>query len=241
MKILSPYTNIIDEHHVSISARQGCTFAKKIAGDFNPIHDENSKRFCVPGDLVFSEAIRRYGLYQNMKFNFLEMLSADTPICFSNNSLGNYQFATNKLEKKIIDVEINGLRIKDDILIEEFTQAYVRFSALSFPSILVPLMKKNNVMINVERPLIIYKSMSFNINETDIEQINIELIDSSLEVNGKRGNACFTFSLSNDGKIIGKGKKNLILSGLREFNEEKINNLTKAYLEKKKNFNIQSH
>lgn len=234
MHFLDPYINIIDENYVSISAKQGCSFAKKIAGDFNPIHDEDSKRFCVPGDLVFSEAIRRYGLYQSMKFNFLEMLSADSPIRYSKEQSKTYQYVINKSEKKVIDLKIEGSKIKNDPLTAEFTQAYVRFSALSFPTILVPLMKKHHVMINVDRPLIIYKSMSFDIYKTEIDQINIELIDSSLEVNGKRGNACFTFSMSNDGKIIGEGEKNLILSGLRPFDEEKISLLCDNY-DKKKN------
>jgi hypothetical protein len=238
MHFLDPYINIIDEDCISVSAKQGCNFAKNIAGDFNPIHDSDSKRFCVPGDLVFSEAIRRYGLHQSMEFNFLEMLSADSHIRYSNERSKSYQYASNRNEKKVMDIHIGGSQIENNYLADEFTQAYVRFSALSFPTILVPLMKKHHVMINVDRPLIVYKSMSFNIFQTGIDHINIELIESTLEVDGKRGNACFIFSMSSNGSVIGKGMKKLILSGLREFNKEKIKNLTKAYLEKKKNYTL---
>ncbi len=38
----------------SFTREQASNFAKRIAGDFNPIHDEDNKRFCVPGDLLFS-------------------------------------------------------------------------------------------------------------------------------------------------------------------------------------------
>ena len=68
-------------------------------------------------------------------------------------------------------------------------------------------MKKHHVMINVDRPLIVYKSMSFNIFQTGIDHINIELIESTLEVDGKRGNVCFIFSMSSNGSVIGKGMK----------------------------------
>ena len=176
----------------------------------------------MPGDLVFSEAIRRYGLHQSMEFNFLEMLSADSPIRYSNERSKSYQYVSNRNEKKVMDIHIEGSQIENNSLADEFTQAYVRFSALSFPTILVPLMKKHHVMINVDRPLIVYKSMSFNIFQTGFDHINIELIESTLEVDGKRGNACFIFSMSSNGSVIGKGMKKLILSGLREFNEEKI-------------------
>jgi hypothetical protein len=46
---LSPYFTKQDQS-VFISAQQASDFAKKIAGDFNPIHDVGAKRFCVPGD-----------------------------------------------------------------------------------------------------------------------------------------------------------------------------------------------
>ena len=43
MHFLDPYINIIDKDCISVSAKQGCNFAKNIAGDFNPIHDSDSK------------------------------------------------------------------------------------------------------------------------------------------------------------------------------------------------------
>ena len=38
---------------VRVSRQQASDFAKNIADDFNPIHDVQTKRFCVPGDLLF--------------------------------------------------------------------------------------------------------------------------------------------------------------------------------------------
>ena len=73
---LKAFITEIDRNTVRISAKQACDFAKGIAGDFNPIHDHDSKRFCVPGDLLFTESIRRLGLYQSMHFDFMDMLAA---------------------------------------------------------------------------------------------------------------------------------------------------------------------
>ena len=39
---------------IHFSRQQASRFAKEIAGDFNPIHDPEAKRFCVPGDLLFA-------------------------------------------------------------------------------------------------------------------------------------------------------------------------------------------
>ena len=55
---------------LTISAEQGSRFAKTISNDFNPIHDADSKRFCVPGDLLFALVLQRYGLSQKMSFHF---------------------------------------------------------------------------------------------------------------------------------------------------------------------------
>jgi len=42
---------------LSFSRQQASEFAKSVAGDFNPIHNVDSLRFCVPGDLLFSVII----------------------------------------------------------------------------------------------------------------------------------------------------------------------------------------
>lgn len=65
---------------LSVSAEQGSSFAKTISNDFNPIHDMDSKRFCVPGNLLFALVLERYGLSQQMRFDFSGMVSADTPL-----------------------------------------------------------------------------------------------------------------------------------------------------------------
>jgi hypothetical protein len=72
----------IHDGSVSIVAEQASMFAKEVAHDFNPLHDVDAKRFCVPGDLLFSMALEKYGLSQNMHFNFSGMVGHDILLNF---------------------------------------------------------------------------------------------------------------------------------------------------------------
>ena len=62
---------------IRISAQQASNFAKLQCFDFNPIHDPDNKRFCVPGDLLFSLALNIYGVSESMSFTFTNMVGAD--------------------------------------------------------------------------------------------------------------------------------------------------------------------
>mgnify|MGYP001181130428 CR=1 FL=1 len=233
---IQPFITRVDDCTVRVSAQQGCDFAKQIAGDFNPIHDHDSKRFCVPGDLLFVESVRRLGLYQSMHFDFLDMLSADVNVVVpSQKNVGQHSL-TNTQGKPLVGIDIKGKPFNNQQLAAQFAQDYVKFSAKSFPDILAPLMKQHKVMINPLRPLIIYKSMSFHIDDPTATSIQLKLDTHELEVLGKRGYARFRFNLSSAGKNIGHGEKKLILSGLREYQEESMNALTATYLAKKNQY-----
>ena len=71
-----------NQSELTISAEQGSSFAKTISNDFNPIHDPDSKRFCVPGDLLFALVLQRYGLSQDMSFSFAGMVAEILACCF---------------------------------------------------------------------------------------------------------------------------------------------------------------
>lgn len=72
----------VQDGHVVISALQASQFAKEIAGDFNPIHDPDARRFCVPGDLLFAIVLARFGLSENMTFRFRSLLGENVPLKF---------------------------------------------------------------------------------------------------------------------------------------------------------------
>ena len=219
-----------DELSLSISAEQGSGFAKTISNDFNPIHDVDSKRFCVPGDLLFALVLERYGLSQQMRFEFSGMVSADTPLVLPESPGDQFEIADAR-EKTYLKVSRSGDQLQDQQVLESLIKNYVFFSGQNFPHILVPLMAKENVMINPQRPLVIYESMSLQLDTLELDQPSVELAGTSLEVDGKRGNAEFKFNLVDGGKIVGTGVKTLILSGLREYQQEAIDLMVATYLD----------
>ena len=219
-----------DELSLSISAEQGSGFAKTISNDFNPIHDIDSKRFCVPGDLLFALVLERYGLSQQMRFEFSGMVSADTPLVLPESPGDQFEIADAR-EKTYLKVSRRGDQLQDQQVLESLIKNYVFFSGQNFPHILVPLMAKENVMINPQRPLVIYESMSLQLETLELEQPSVELAGTSLDVDGKRGNAEFKFNLVDGGKIVGTGVKTLILSGLREYQQEAIDLMVATYLD----------
>ncbi|MBU2862577.1 DUF3581 domain-containing protein [Reinekea forsetii] len=214
----------LDEFHtaegqkVIISAEQASRFAKEIAGDFNPIHDPDAKRFCVPGDLLFAISLSKYGLSQNMKVSFSGMVGRDLPIVFPSKAAGTIELKDEN-DKLYTTIEHSGEVTENEALISEFVRNYVEFSGQNFPYILVPLLDKHQVMFNPKRPLVIYESMSFNLDTLDIAQPSLELVDSTLEVNGKRGDVHFIFAIKDGDRIVGKGDKKLIVSGIQPFDK----------------------
>ena len=220
----------LDQSTVSISAEQGSGFAKTISNDFNPIHDTHSKRFCVPGDLLFALVLERYGLSQQMRFEFSGMVSADTPLLLPESPGAQFEIADAR-EKTYLKVSRSGDQLQDHQVLESLIKNYVFFSGQNFPHILVPLMAEKNVMINPQRPLVIYESMSLQLETLELQQPSVELAGTSLEVDGKRGNAEFKFNLVDGGKIVGSGVKTLILSGLREYQQQAIDLMVATYLD----------
>ncbi|MGB0899761.1 MAG: DUF3581 family protein, partial [Psychrobium sp.] len=112
-------------------------------------------------------------------------------------------------------------------------QRYVEFSGHTFPHVLVPLMEKENAMINPARPLVIYENMSIDLLRLDFTNPTLEITNTSLEVNGKRGRATLQFCFKVGDEIVGYGEKLMALSGLREFDAEVINAVVTDYDERK--------
>jgi Protein of unknown function (DUF3581) len=210
------------------SQQQASDFAKNVAGDFNPIHNVGAKKFIVPGDLLFSLILQQSGLSQKMKFNFSGMVRDNTKLRFTHISDAHLALVDDKA-KEYVSCEASGDVTKDKQIISQFTREYVSFSGKAFPHLLVSLMKKEQVMINLVRPLIIYESMSVELEHLDFEDLQLNLHTSSLDVNGKRGRVCLQFDLVSADKKIGCGKKYMLLSGLREYDQEKVDEMVAGY------------
>ena len=217
-----------NQSELTISAEQGSSFAKTISNDFNPIHDPDSKRFCVPGDLLFALVLQRYGLSQNMTFNFAGMVGGDTGLLFPPAPGDQFEIMDGR-DKSYLQVSRSGETVNNQQIIEQLVRHYVVFSGQNFPDLLVPLMAEHQVMINPQRPLVIYESMSLHLDTLDLTAPTVALAGTSLEVNGKRGDAEFQFHLVDKGETVGCGVKTLILSGLREYQQAAIDSMIAEY------------
>jgi len=220
---------------VTVSAAQASDFAKTIADDFNPLHDEDAKRFCVPGDLLFSLILRYYGMAEKMQFRFTGMVGDKTPLSFT--PCDGDAFAINDGNgKPCVEISRSGNIQAYDENIEAFIKDYVAFSGRNFPHILVPLMEAQNVMINPARPMVMYESMAFELSEPLTSKPSLVLSASELSVDGKRGAVDLRFELMCDGKAVGFGTKHLLLSGLRPYDAEAMDGIRSMYDERKLSF-----
>ena len=227
-----------DKDQLFINAEQASAFAQTIAGDFNPIHYPDSKRFCVPGDLLFAVALSKYGLYQSMRFEFLDMVKASVGLDYPagiDNDKAIVRYASDASSEKsdtkpVMSINVGGENLLQKTKVETIIRKYVAFSGQKFPHILLPLMEQHNVMINPSRPLVIYQRMSFELESLNFSELDLKLDSTSLNVEGKRGEALLKFVFTENGKQIGAGEKTLLLSGLRPYEEEAMSGLAAEYL-----------
>jgi len=222
----------ISTDKISFTRQQGSDFAKQVADDFNPLHNIDAKRFCVPGDLLFSIIIAKSGLHKKMTFDFSGMVSDNVNLTFPQKIDNSYDIKDDK-DKTCLSVSVTGEATHNPTLINALTKAYVDFSGHTFPDILVKLMSENSVMINPARPMVMYQSMSIDLDTLDAESVTLQLAKTSLTIDGKRGDAWLEFDLLSNDKVIGRGKKHMLLSGLRSYEQETIDAMVNQYRESK--------
>ncbi|GHE21824.1 DUF3581 family protein [Halomonas urumqiensis] len=224
----------LDEFHsrtgewVTISAAQASRFAKGVAGDYNPIHNPEARRFCVPGDLLFALVLERFGLSQQMNFRFLSMVGDGTPLRFDEGEDG-LLWVRDEDGKRYLEVEREGDITLDEAVVEAFTRCYVAFSGKNFPHYLKPLLQEQGVMFNPRRPLVIYDSMGFSLQRLDALAPALELSRSSLEVAGKRGDTLLEFRIMEGDTPIGVGSKKLVVSGLRDYDAAAMDDIVAEF------------
>jgi len=218
----------LDGARLSFTRQQASDFAKSVAGDFNTLHDVDSKRFCVPGDLLFSVIIHHYGLRQTMGFSFSGMVGDEVSLILPKVNAREISIYDEN-DKKYLDVSSDGTHSRNPELINSLTRNYVAFSGDTFPHVLVPLMQENNVMINTERPLVIYDHMRISLDTLDIDSVELKMTGSKFRLYGKRGDVALNYDISCNGEVVGRGQKKMVLSGLREYDQAKIDALVETF------------
>jgi len=220
---------------VTFTRQQASLFAKEVAGDFNPLHDENAKRFCVPGDLLFAVTLSKLGVSQNMRFDFEGMVTESSELDFTDQGQGKIDI-NDQNDKVLMHIHHSGENTTEQRFVSSLIEKYVAFSGRTFPEVLVALMKKNQVMINTSRPLVIYKNMAVHIDEFPIGDLSLEFTGASFQAKGKKGTVNLEFDLLVNGRTIGHGTKSLVLGGLREYDQAAIDSVVLGYENIKKGY-----
>ncbi len=231
---LSPYF-LSNNNQFQFTRQQASHFAKKVAGDFNPIHDEDNKRFCVPGDLLFAVLLSQEGISQSMRFDFSGMVGDSKALSISNKS--EHQSAVvDENGKEYLHMHRNGGVSRDPEFIEHVVTNYVQFSGMNFPHIMVPLMKEKQMMINCQRPLVIYESMEVEFSRLDLKHPEVEFTGATFDVEGKRGLVTLNFAFKENGLEVGTGKKRMVATGLKPYDQEAVDDLVERFHARKNAF-----
>jgi len=211
-----------------VTADQGSRFAKEIAGDHNPLHDPDSPRFCVPGDLLFALIVRRYGLARHFALTFRGMLRADTRLTFPSQPAPAFIIADEN-GRDTVAVNHDQPVPSDPAAQLALIEAYVACSGETFPDRLGPLLAEAGVMFNPQRPFLVYDSMALEIERAPGTDVQVTPLDASLTVNGKRAAVQFDYRISDADGALGEASKRMVVSGLRAYDADAMAAVIAAY------------
>lgn len=231
---LTPYFSQ-DNNQFQFTRQQASHFAKKVAGDFNPIHDEDNKRFCVPGDLLFAVLLSKEGISQKMRFDFSGMVSDSVSLSVEN-KCAKESALVDANAKEYLHMSREGEVSTNPEFIEHVVTSYVQFSGMNFPHIMVPLMEEQQMMINCQRPLVIYESMEVEFSRLDLTHPEVVFAGATFDVEGKRGVVTLNFDFKENGEIVGKGLKRMVASGLKPYDQAAVDDLVERFNARKDAF-----
>jgi len=218
----------VDGDTITFSRAQASAFAKGVADDFNPLHDPEAKLFCVPGDLLFAVALARYGVSRQMRVHFAGMVDGGVALHFPPNQ-GDELVIRDGAGRDYLRLERSGERSQQRELIESLTSSYVTFSGHTFPDILVPLMAEYGVMINPDRPLVIYQRMEIALERLDSAPVALEYRGATFENSGKKGSVSLNFDLTGATETLGRGAKYMLVRGLKPYDRAAMEDVVARY------------
>jgi len=220
--------------NIRFTRQQGSDFAKRIADDFNPLHDADARRFCVPGDLLFAVVLARYGVSSHMDFVFSDMVVDGVELIFP--APAPQLRICDTAGREYLRVARTGDVSKAEALVQNLIRSYVSFSGHTFPHILQPLFAERKVMLNPARPMVIYESMSIDLDSVDLDAPEVAFDHNELEIDGRRGALVLAFNFLEAGRVVGRGRKRMLLSGLRAYDDAAMVAAVDEYNQRKRSF-----
>ena len=67
--------------------------------------------------------------------------------------------------------------------------------------------------------MVIYESMEIDLDTLDFKAPELEIDHNEVDIVGKRGKVLMEFNLLESGVEVGRGRKRMVLGGLREYEE----------------------
>lgn len=138
--------------------------------------------------------------------------------------------------KEYLHMHHEGEISHDAEFIEHIVKAYVEFSGMNFPHIMVPLMEDKQMMINCQRPLVIYESMEVEFEHLNLSRPTVDYVGATFDIDGKRGLVTMKFNFIDNGVVVGKGIKRMVASGLKPFQKEAVDDLVERFNARKEAF-----
>jgi len=233
--LIDQYCTSVEGDRFSFTRQQANDFAKHVANDYNPLHDVDNSRFCVPGDLLFAKILMSEGLSKEVKVRFHGMVTDAAELEIRSEDSG-HKGIYDTTGKHYLDIESRGEVSQDKAMIEQLIRDYVAFSGANFPDVFMPLMKDKGMMVNTIRPLVIYESMTLHMDRLDLTKPQLEAAKAEMLVEGKRGKVILNFVYKDNGEKVGHGQKVMILSGLRPYDQSAIDKMVEVYHERRAKF-----
>lgn len=98
-------------------------------------------------------------------------------------------------------------------------------------------MEEKQLMINCQRPLVIYESMDIEFTRLDIAAPSVEFTGATMDIEGKRGIVKLNFKFTENGEEVGHGTKRMIATGLKAYDQASIDDLVERFVALKTAYN----
>ena len=95
--------------------------------------------------------------------------------------------------------------------------------------VIVPLMAEQDAMINPKRPMLMYQSMTIELDRLDITSPTLVASEPVFNYEGKRGSITLRFNLIENDEIVGRGEKHMLVSGIQSYDADAMQGLITAY------------
>jgi hypothetical protein len=78
--------------------------------------------------------------------------------------------------------------------------------------------------------------MEIDLDTLQISDPRLETDHNELDMDGKRGNVLLAFNLLDDGAVVGRGCKRMVLGGLRDYDASTVEQAIEAFNRRKTDF-----